>query len=86
MIAGYIQKCLDRCEFEYPEYIPIYLTGGGMNYIKGVRDYLSRRLGRRVELVAPNLPHISRPDYSSEVGLLELALDNLEDDKFLLVR
>jgi len=86
MIAEYILKCLDRCEFEYPEYIPIYLTGGGMNFIKGARDFLSRKLGRRVELVAPNLPHISRPDYSSEIGLLDLALENQEVDKMLYVR
>ena len=86
MIAEYILKCLDRCEFEFPEYIPIYFTGGGINYIKGAKDYMSRRLGRRVELVAPNLPHISRPDYSSEIGLLDLVLDNLEDDKFLFVK
>lgn len=86
MIADYILKCLERCDFEYPEYIPLYLTGGGINYIKGARDYLSRKIGRRVELVAPNLPHISRPDYSSEIGLLDLVLDNLEDDKFLFVK
>jgi len=85
MIASYILKCLDRCEFEFPEYIPIYFTGGGINFLKGAKDILSRRLGRRVELVAPNLPHISRPDYSSEIGLLDVAIECQEDDKFLLV-
>jgi len=85
MMADYILKCLDRCEFEFPEYIPVYLTGGGMNYIKGARDFLSRRLGRRVELVAPNLPHISRPDYSSEIGLLDMAIEVQFDDRFLIV-
>ena len=86
MIASYILKCLERCEFEFPEYIPIYMTGGGMNYIKGSRDYLSRKLGRRVELVAPNLPHISRPDFASEIGLLDIALECQENDGYLLVK
>ena len=86
MIANYILKCLERCEFEFPEYIPIYMTGGGMNYIKGSRDYLSRKLGRRVELVAPNLPHISRPDFASEIGLLDIALECQENDGYLLVK
>ena len=85
MIAEYILKCLDRCEFEFPEFIPIYFTGGGVNYIKGAKDYMSRRLGRRVELVAPNLPHIARPDYSSEIGLLDIALENMENNKHLFV-
>ncbi len=86
MIASYIIRCLDRCEFEYPAYIPIYLTGGGLNYIRGIKDYLSRKLGRRVELAQPSLPHANRPDYSSEIGLLDLAIDNYEDDKFLIAR
>jgi len=86
MIAEYIVKCLDRCEFEYPEYIPLYLTGGGLNYVKGIRDYLSRRIGRKVELVAPNLPHVSKPDMSSEIGLLDLALDIKENNNFMLIR
>lgn len=86
MIANYILKCLERCEFEFPEYIPIYMTGGGVNYLKGSRDYLSRKLGRRVELVAPNLPHISRPDYSAEIGLLDVALECQENDNYLLVK
>ena len=85
-IAQYINKCLDRCEFEYPEFIPVYLTGGGINFIRGARDLVARRLGRKVELVAPNLPHISRPDYSSEIGLLDMALELQAEDSFLLVR
>lgn len=86
MIASYILKCLDRCEYDYPAFIPICVTGGGLNYIHGIRDYLTRKLGRRVELMAPSLPHVSRPDYSSEIGLLDLALENQEDDKFLFAR
>ena len=85
MIATYIMKCLDRCEFEFPEFIPIYFTGGGVNYIKGAKDYLSRRIGRRVELVAPNLPHISRPDFASEIGLLDIALEALSGENNLFV-
>ena len=85
MIAEYILKCLDRCEFEFPEYIPIYFTGGGVNYIKGAKDYMSRRLGRRVELVAPNLPHIARPDFSSEIGLLDLALESQGNENNIYV-
>ena len=74
LIAKYIEKALSNCTFDFPEYIPLYLTGGGLNYLKGVKDALSKRLGRRVELVKPNIPHISRPDTSSEIGLLDVAI------------
>lgn len=75
MIIKYIGKALDNCIYDFPEYIPLYLTGGGICYIKGIKDYVSKRLGRRVEIVTPNIPHISRPDFSSEIGLLDVAID-----------
>lgn len=86
MIAEYIAKCMDRCEFDFPEYIPVYLTGGGLNFIKGAKDILSKRLGRKVELISPSLPSITRPDYSSEIGLLDLALRLEAHDSTLMVR
>ena len=75
LIAKYIERALANCVYDFPEYIPLYLTGGGVNYIKGAKDYLTKRLGRRIELVKPNIPHISRPDTSSEIGLLDVAID-----------
>lgn len=74
------------CNYEYPDYLPIYLTGGGLNYLRGIRDYLSRKLGRRIELINPTLPQISKPDFSSEIGLLDMALQNQDNDNFLFVR
>jgi len=86
MIGDYIERCLERCEFDFPEYIPVYLTGGGLNFIKGARDVLSKKLGRKVELIAPTLPHTNRPDYSSEIGVLDLALHMTYGDNSLMVR
>ena len=86
MIADYIQKCIDRCDFDFPEYIPVHLTGGGLNFIKGASNVLSKRLGRKVELIAPTLPHTNRPDYSSEIGVLDLALNLTFGDNTLMVR
>lgn len=86
MIGDYIQRCIERCEFDFPEYIPVYLTGGGLNFTKGAKDVLSKKLGRKVELVAPTLPHTNRPDYSTEIGVLDLALHLAYDDNTLMVR
>ncbi|MBQ8468903.1 MAG: rod shape-determining protein [Clostridia bacterium] len=84
IIASYIQKCLDRCEYEFPDYLPVYLTGGGISYIKGIKDFLGRKLGRKVEIVSPNLAQSTRPDYSSEISLLDAALAQSENNYNLI--
>ena len=86
MICTYITKCLEQCEFEFPEYIPLYVTGGGLNYIRGIKDHLAKKLGKRVEFIAPALPNTARPDYSSEIGLLDVAISVNEDNNNLICR
>lgn len=78
MICEYILKCLDNCAYDLPEFLPIYVTGGGLNYLKGVKPILSQKLKRQVFLIEPSQPNMNRPDYSSEVGLLSLILNNEE--------
>ena len=75
MICDYIQKCLDSCAYDLPEFLQINITGGGFNFIRGVKPVLVRKLKRNVSIIAPNLPNVNRPDYSSEVGLLNLVLN-----------
>lgn len=75
IIVSYILKCFARCEYDFPEYIPVYLTGGGLCYIKGVRDYLSKKIGRKVEVVSPPIPQLNRPHFSTPLGVLDIALD-----------
>jgi len=75
VIANFILKCFNRCEYEFPDYIPVHLTGGGLSYIKGARDYLSKRLGRKVEIVSPPVPGLNRPHFSTALGVLDIALD-----------
>ncbi len=78
MICEYILRCLDNCIYDLPEFLPIYVTGGGLNYTKGIKNVLSRKLKRQVILTQPSLPNMNRPDYSSEVGLLNLTLNQEE--------
>lgn len=84
IIASYIQKCLSRCDYEFPEYLPIYITGGGVSYIKGVKDFLARKLGRKVQIISPGLAHSERPDLSSEISLLDMAISQTENDYNLI--
>lgn len=75
-IASFILKCFSRCEYDFPDYIPVHLTGGGLSYIKGARDYLSKKIGRKVDIVAPPIPQLNRPHFSTSLGVLDIALDH----------
>lgn len=86
VICAYIQKCLERCEFEFPDYIPVFLTGGGLCYMKGIKEIMSRKLGRHVEVAKPRLPSMSRPEFSTEIGLLDVALTFEENQNCLIVK
>lgn len=74
MIASTINKILNTTGYNYPDYLPVYLTGGGLSYLKGGKDYLSKVMGKNVEIVAPQVPQLNRPHFSSSLGLLDLAL------------
>ena len=75
MICDYINKCLDYCAYDLPDFLPINITGGGFNYIRGVKTIISKKLKRKVEIISPNLPNLNGPDYSTEVGLLNMVLN-----------
>ena len=73
-ICEKIAGALDGSGIDFPEYVPVSLTGGGLSYMRGAREYLAKRLSRVVEIVHPALPHLNKPSQSSELGLLDLAL------------
>lgn len=76
VIGKMVEKCLEMCKYETPNYIPYSLTGGGISYIRGAKDVLSQELGRNVEVVTPRLPQVNKPDMSSSWGLLDMAIKN----------
>ena len=76
MICDYIQKCFDSCVYALPDFLPVNITGGGFNFIKGIKPIVANKLKRKINFVAPSYPNINGPDYSSEVGLLHMVLQN----------
>ncbi len=88
MIAEYILKCLDRCEYDLPDFLPIYITGGGLCFIKGIANTLSRKLGRKVKLVSSKSLNQVKPFDSSEEGLLNIALsyENILDEIIVRIK
>jgi len=74
-ITEMIKKCINSCELELPNYIPIYFTGGGINFIEGITDYLRREFDRPIEMIKPKALLYSRPDLSSSISLLTMAIN-----------
>ena len=84
MINGLINKCLTKMRSVLPQgsnYLPIYLTGGGVCLLKGGRDYISKGVGENVEVLSSKVPQLSKPTYSSVLGLLDLALKEKKTQK-----
>lgn len=78
LFSLYVEKALKICDYDYPDFIPLSLTGGGLGYMRGATEYLSICVHREVELKAPLLPLLDRPHLSSPFGLLNMVLDSEE--------
>jgi len=74
-IIEFIKKCIDSFDMELPDYIPIYMTGGGLNYIEGINDYFRQVFDRKIEMVEPKALLYRKPDLSSSVSLLTMAIN-----------
>ncbi len=70
-IALCIDKCLQLSGVSYPKYYPIFLTGGGISMIKGVKEFLSKLLARPVEILTSDFPQFTKP-YNSQIIALAM--------------
>lgn len=73
-IANMISKCLDMCEEEYSKYAKMYITGGGLLYIRGIKEHLSRSLGTNCESATSGGRIEDEPRLSSCYAVLAMAL------------
>ena len=71
-LAKTINKCLGSCDL--PPTTTYGLTGGGISYITGAIDYLSKKTDRQFDIVAPDIPRLNKPHLSSSVSLMDMVL------------
>ena len=74
-IVSMIKKCIDTFSTVLPDYIPLCFTGGGINYITGITDYLRKEFDRPIELLSPKALLYKKPDLSSSISLLNMAIN-----------
>ena len=86
LICSYIERCINLCKYEVPKFLPIYLAGGGISLMHGVRNIISQKLKRPVvRAVSKNLVDIS-PFSISEDGILSLILNSENSLNHLIVK
>ncbi len=79
-----INKCLARCEYDFPVHLPLYITGGGLYNLIGAKEIIARITGRSVEFAEPTDPKYSKPYYSSMLGLMEIATRHADNTSLSL--
>jgi len=76
MIAQGIKKCFNLWQYNFPDFISINLTGGGLTFIKGGKNILSKLLGKNVLITSvPHSQH-NKPNFSSAMSILNYAIKN----------
>lgn len=78
VLADEINKILSSWPIDLRVNIPIYITGGGINYIRGAKEYLASLLEMQIIDVAPKVPFMNKPDESACLSILNEALKREE--------
>lgn len=82
-ICDIIKRELERSGCILPEYVEIWLTGGTSG-MRGIREFMQKRLMRGVTLIQPKSTRLNKPEYSSALGVIDLALDNITQEDISL--
>lgn len=80
-IAEEIKKALEESGVKLGNWSNVYLTGGGVAFNRGGKDYLSSKLGRPVRETPKRTVKMSSPIYSSTMGLMDLIIDTMEQQR-----
>ena len=54
--VGMVTDFIEESASSYADGLRVYLTGGGLSYLRGIKSHLSARLGASVEILVPKVP------------------------------
>lgn len=77
--VGLVTDFIEDNASNYADGLRIYLTGGGIAYLRGIKSHLSARLSAPVEILVPKVPMHAKPDESSVFAMLHYALKDREN-------
>lgn len=67
---------LEECSGKELDSKPLYVTGEGLDGIRGALEHMSKRLSCVCEQVAPDLPYYNKPSMSSRIALIDMAYED----------
>ena len=70
-----LANAFEESGYVIPDYVSLFITGGGITYLRGAKEHVSNRLGMSVEVLAPKVPLMDKPVESTALSLLDLALE-----------
>ncbi len=65
---------IEKSGFVIPEYVPIFITGGGITFLRGAKEHVSNRLCSTVYITKPQVPIGDKATDSSVLSILDLIL------------
>ena len=77
-IADSIRTSLADSGIRLGNWSHYYMTGGGLSFNRGGRDYLSTKLGSPVRETPKRTTKLNSHAYSSTLGLMDLIIDTIE--------
>ncbi len=81
-IAEQCDKELSKCTLKIPSDIETVFTGGGICFLRGAVEHITTTLGVFAKIAVPNQPHYKKPNCSSLISLLDIALETTRDKIF----
>ncbi|MBR3864378.1 MAG: rod shape-determining protein [Clostridia bacterium] len=74
-LASLIDEALHACPLDLRINTPIGITGGGIAYMRGAKEYMASMLEMPVQILSPNIPYMNKPEESACLSLLNEALE-----------
>lgn len=75
-ICEQVNFFLEECTGRELDSKPIYVSGEGLDGIRGALEHMSRRLNTVCEQVSPDLPYYNKPSMSSRIALIDMAYED----------
>ena len=72
LLSEEISNAIDECGYRIPDYVPVFITGGGIAFIRGAKEKIANRLGYAVKILSPKVPLMDKPTESSILSVLDL--------------
>ena len=80
-IADQIKDAIDNDFGGLGNWSHVLMTGGGLSFNRGGREYLGGRLGRAVEDIPRRTTKLNSHSFSSSLGLMDLIIDTIEQQR-----